>query len=160
MTLYFCTGSYAVAATTAGRRLFSCNNFWTTFRISFISGSYNDHDLYITLLDFGRFLVRPWPEFTRSNMEFVLSQLKMVLLSRNKGKHIDWNLGSKCDHRIWLWPWPWPLTFKVESGICYNSAKHGPITKKWKANLPIELWMCPLDLTMALNFQGQIWNSQ
>ena len=36
-----------------------------------------------------------------------------------------------------LWPWPW--IFKVKYGICYISAKNGPIAMKRKANTSIEL---------------------
>ena len=31
-----------------------------------------------------------------------------------KSKHIDWNLGLKCDHQVWPWPWAWPWIFKVK----------------------------------------------
>ena len=57
-----------------------------------------------------------------------------------KSKHIDSTLGLKCDHRVWPWPWPWPWIFKVKHGICYISAKNGPIATKRKANISIELW--------------------
>ena len=53
---------------------------------------------------------------------------------QTKSKHIDWTLGLKCDHRVWPWPWPWPRFFKVKYGICYISAKNGPIATKWKAD--------------------------
>ena len=56
-----------------------------------------------------------------------------------KSKHIDWTLGLKCDHRVWLWPWPWPWIFKVKYRICYISAKNGQIASKRKANISIEL---------------------
>ena len=56
-----------------------------------------------------------------------------------KNKHIDLTLGLKCDHRVWPWPWPWPWVFKVKYGICYISAKNGPIFTKRKANISIEL---------------------
>ena len=36
--------------------------------------------------------------------------------------------------------WPWPRFFKVKYGICYISAKNGPIATKRKANIAIELW--------------------
>ena len=36
--------------------------------------------------------------------------------------------------------WPWPRFFKVKYGICYISAKNGPIAAKRKANIAIELW--------------------
>ena len=35
--------------------------------------------------------------------------------------------------------WPWPI-FKVKYGICYISAKNGPIATKQKVNISIELW--------------------
>ena len=40
-----------------------------------------------------------------------------------KSKHINWNLGPKCDHYLWPWPWHWPWIFKVKHRICYISAK-------------------------------------
>ena len=51
----------------------------------------------------------------------------MVRFPRKKSKHIDWTLGLKCDHQVWQLPWPWPSVFKVKYGICYISAKNGPI---------------------------------
>ena len=36
--------------------------------------------------------------------------------------------------------WPWPRFFKVKYGICYISAKNGPIAMKRKANISIELY--------------------
>ena len=56
-----------------------------------------------------------------------------------KSKHINWTQGLKCDHWVWPWPWPWPWIFKVKHGICYISAKNGPIATKQKANISIEL---------------------
>ena len=56
-----------------------------------------------------------------------------------KSKHIDWTLGLESDHRVWPWPWPWPRFFKVKYGICYISAKNGPIATKLKENISIEL---------------------
>ena len=32
----------------------------------------------------------------------------------------------------------WPWIFKIKYGICYISAKNGPIAMKWKANISIE----------------------
>ena len=56
-----------------------------------------------------------------------------------KSKHIDRTLDLKCDHWVWPWPWPRPWIFKVKYGICYISAKNGPIATKQKANISIEL---------------------
>ena len=78
-------------------------------------------------------------EFSRSNIEFAISQPKMVRFPRNEKKHSDWTLGIKCDQRVWPWPWPWPWIFKVKYRICYISAKNGPIATKQKANISIEL---------------------
>ena len=66
-----------------------------------------------------------------------------------KSKHIDWTLGLKCDHRVWLWPWPWPWIFKVKYGICCISAKNGPIATERKANISIEL--------QGLKCDHQVW---
>ena len=56
-----------------------------------------------------------------------------------KSKHVNWNLGLKCDHRVWPWPWPLPWIFKVKYAICYIAAKNGSIATKQKANISIEL---------------------
>ena len=45
--------------------------------------------------------------------------------------------------------WPWPRFFKVKYGICYISAKNGPIATKRKANIWIEL--------QGLKCDHQIW---
>ena len=135
-------------------------------------------------------------EFSRSNMEFAISQPKMIWLPRNekqthrlnsrpqiwplgltltmtmtltfqgqiwnllylsqercdchktKSKHIDWCQGLKCDHRVWPWPWHLPWIFKVKCGICYISAKNGPIATKRKTNISIEPW----DSNVAIKF--------
>ena len=44
-----------------------------------------------------------------------------------KSKHINLTQDLKCDHWIWPWPWSWPWIFKVKYGICFISAKNGPI---------------------------------
>ena len=64
-------------------------------------------------------------EFSRSNMEFAISQPTMVRLPRNKKQTYRLNLGPKCDHWVGLWLWPWPWIFKVKYGICYISTKSG-----------------------------------
>ena len=99
-------------------------------------------------------------EFSRSYMEFAISQKKWSDCHETKSKHIDWTLGLKCDHRVWPWPWPWPWIFKVIYGICYISEKmvRLPWNKKqayWLNSRP-EMW--PSGLTLAMTFQGQIWN--
>ena len=55
--------------------------------------------------------------------------------------------------------------FKVKHGICYISAKNGPITTKLKTNISIELkasnvtWGLTLAMTLTLNFQGYPQNA-
>ena len=66
-----------------------------------------------------------------------------------KSKHIDGNLGIKCDHWVWPWPWPWPLIFKVKHGICYISTGNGSIDTKQKANISIKLTAS--NVTMGLD---------
>ena len=69
------------------------------------------------------------------------------------------NFNNFCDgfhshfwHDYWPWPidylirfgwflsWPLPSIVKVKYGICYISAKNGPIATKRKANISIDLW--------------------
>ena len=74
-----------------------------------------------------------------------------------KSKHIDWTLGLKCDHRVWPWPWPWPWFFKVKYGICYISAKNGPIATKRKANISIELYASDVTIRFDLGNDLDLW---
>ena len=75
-----------------------------------------------------------------------------------KSKHIDWTLRLKCDHRVWPWPWPWPWIFKVKYGICYISAKNGPIATKRKANISIELQASNVTNGFDLDHNLDLWN--
>ena len=76
-----------------------------------------------------------------------------------KSKHIDWTLGLKCDHRVWLWPWPWPWIFKVKYRICYISAKNGPIASKRKANMNSRPQMWPMGLNLTITLTFEFWRS-
>ena len=76
-----------------------------------------------------------------------------------KSKHIDWTLGLKCDHRVWLWPWPWPWIFKVKYRICCISAKIGQIASKRKANISIELQASNVTNGFELDLNLEIWRS-
>ena len=67
-----------------------------------------------------------------------------------KIKHIDWNLGLKCDHYVCTWTWPWPWLFKVKYGICYISAKNGAIATKRKANISIDVKASNVTIEFAL----------
>ena len=96
-------------------------------------------------------------EFSRSNMEFAISQPKMVRLPRNEDQYIDWNLGLKCNHRVWPWPWPWPWIFKVKYGLCYTSAKNGPIATKRKTNISIELKASNMTIRFDLGRDLDLW---
>ena len=131
----------------------SCNNFWTTFCISFIFGRIND-------------LIRFWLIFGMTlslNFQGQIWNL-FYLCHETKSKHIDWTLGPKCDHQIWPWPWPWPLIFKVKYGIAIPQPKMVRLLRNKKQTywLNCRPWMCQLDLsltmTLTLNFQGQIRN--
>ena len=96
-------------------------------------------------------------KFSRSNIEFAISQPKWSDCHETKSKHIDWTLGLKCDHRVWPWPWPWPWIFKVKYGICYISAKSGPIATKRKANILIELQASNMTNGFKLDHNLDLW---
>ena len=74
-----------------------------------------------------------------------------------KSKHIDWTLGLKCDHQVWLWPWHWPWIFKVKYRICYISAKIGQIASKRKANISIELQASNVTNGFELDHNLDLW---
>ena len=71
-----------------------------------------------------------------------------------KSKHIDWTLGLKCDHQVWLWPWAWPWIFKVKYGICYtylNKKKvRLPRNEKQTYQMNPRPQMLPIGLTLAM----------
>ena len=137
MTLCFCSGSYASAA--ASHRLLSTrqllNNFFYFFHFC--------HNCWPWPTDY---LIRFWLIFIVNLIFNFQGQIwNLLYLSQKwsdchetKNKHIDWILGLQCDHLVWPSPWPWPWIFKVKYGICYISAKNGPIATKWKANISIE----------------------
>ena len=96
----------------------SCDNFWTTFEfLSFFAQLlvlYNRLPEEI-LVDFRHDLDL---EFSRSNMEFAISQPKVVWLPRNvKHTYIHWTPGLKCDQWVWPWPWSWLWIFKVKCDL-------------------------------------------
>ena len=74
-----------------------------------------------------------------------------------KIKHIDWTLGLKCDHQVWLWLWPWPWIFKVKYRICYISAKNGQIALKQKAIISIELQASDVTNGFELDHNLDLW---
>ena len=86
----------------------------------------------------------PDHKFSRSYMEFAISQPKMVRLPWNEKQIYQLKLLNFRPH---MWPPGWTLTmtfrprpwiFKVKYGIFYISVKNGPVTKQ-KANISIEL---------------------
>ena len=77
-------------------------------------------------------------ECSSSNMEFAISQPKMVWSTRN--------------HEIWPWPWHWPWIFKVKYVIRYISAKNGPIDTKQKANTWTDLWASNVTTGLDLGY--------
>ena len=74
-----------------------------------------------------------------------------------KNKHINWTPGLKCVHEVWPWPWPWPWIFKVKYGISYISVKRGPIAKKRKANISIELQASNVTIGFELDHNLDLW---
>ena len=59
-------------------------------------------------------------EFSRSNMEFAISQTKMVrFATKRKSKHIAWTLCLTRD--LYVWPWPCIVGFKVNCPHCIES---------------------------------------
>ena len=141
----------------------SRDNFWTILWISFIFGTIVDPDL----LRFWSILVVTLTlTFSKSNMEFAISQPKWSDCHEMKSKYIDWTLRLKCDHRVWPWPWPWPRIFKIRYGIYYTSAKnglicHGTISKHidWTPQgLKFDQLVWPWPWHWPLNFQGQMWH--
>ena len=103
--------------------------------------------------------------FSRSNIEFTISQLKMVRLPRNE----------KQTYRLNSMPQMWPsgLTLAITLTLNFQGqiwnllyvSQNGSIAKRWKANISInfraQMWSSGLTLamTLTLNFQGQIMNS-
>ena len=76
---------------------------------------------------------------------------------KTKSKHIDWTLGLKCNHRVWLWWWPWPWIFKVKYGISYISVKRGPIATKRKANISTKLQASNVTNGFELDHNLDLW---
>ena len=110
----------------------SRDNFATNFRIfCFIF----KEDWWRWPIDF---LITCWSNFVVTlNLNFQGQIWNFFLLNQEwsdcretKSKHVDWNLGLKCDHRVWPWPWPWPWIFKVKCGISYISVKN-----KWEQSI-------------------------
>ena len=66
-----------------------------------------------------------------------------------KTKHSDWNLGLKCDYRIWPCPWPWPWIFKVKYRICNISAKNLSDCHQTRSK--------HIDWTQGLKCDHQVW---
>ena len=141
MTLCVCTA--------AGCRFLFIRQFFNNFRI-FIW-----HDYWPWTIDS---LIRFWSIFvvtlTLNFMTLTLNfhgQIWNLLYRSQKWSdyheaksNIDWTQVLKCDLRVWPCIWPWPWIFKVKYGICYTSAKKGPIRK---ANISIELKAANVTLT-------------
>ena len=52
-------------------------------------------------------------DFSRSSMEFAISQPRKVRLPWNeKPTYIEWIPGLKCDQCVWPWQWLWSLNFQ------------------------------------------------
>ena len=95
--------------------------------------------------------------FLRSNIEFAISQPKMVRLPRNEKQTYRLNSRPQLWPSVWPWPWPWPWIIKVKYGIYYISAKSGPIATKWKANTSIELQASNMINGFDLDHDLDLW---
>ena len=110
MILCFCTGSYAAVAT--------------------------GHRLLFTRLLFA------WIFKVRNGLCYILA--KMVRLPRNEKLTYwlnswpqMWSMGLTLDMTLAFSSWPWPWISTVKYGICYFSARNGPIATKQRANTSI-----------------------
>ena len=96
-------------------------------------------------------------EFSRSNMEFAISQPKMVWLPRKVEQTCRLISRPQMWLRVWPWPWPSPWIFKVKYAISYISTKSGPIVTKQKANISIELQASTVTNGFDLGHDLDIW---
>ena len=70
----------------------------------------------------------PWPWIFKVKYEIChISTVKWSDYHEMKSQHMDWILGTKCNHWIWPWPWPWPWIFKVKFWNSGISGIGGPI---------------------------------
>ena len=104
-------------------------------------------------------------DFSRSNMEFAISQPKMVRLPRNEKQ--TYRLNSRAQ----MWPSGWTLAMTLTLNfqgqiwnLLYLSQKwsdcHGTKSKHIDWIPRPQMWPAGLTLamTLTLDFQGQIWN--
>ena len=112
----------------------SCNNFWNFFLISFIFRTIVGPDLWITWLDFSRFLLWPWPRFVKAKCGIccisaksgpVATKWKANILVELQASNVTngfdldhdldlWILKLKCDLELWPHTRPWPWIFMVK----------------------------------------------
>ena len=57
------------------------------------------------------------------NLEFAISQPKIVQLPRNKNQAYRLNTRPQMGSSVWPWQCPWPWIFRVKYRVCYISAK-------------------------------------
>ena len=88
-------------------------------------------------------------EFSRSNIEFAISQPKMIRLPRNEKRTYELN------SRIQMWPLV--LTLAMTYRIYYISAKNGPIATKQKANISIEFQASNVTNGFDLDHNLDLW---
>ena len=96
-------------------------------------------------------------DISRSNIEFPISQPKMVLLPWNKMQTYRLNLMPQMWHQVSPWPWPSPWIFKFKYGISYIWAKSGPIVMKRKSNILIELQASNVTNGFELDHNIDLW---
>ena len=108
-------------------------------------------------------------EFLRSNIEFTISQPKIVRLPRNESKHINWTLGLKCDHRVWPWPWHWPWIFTKWKANILIEIQASNVTNGFYLDHNLDLWILKVECDLSLGphtwpwswiFMVKIWNSR
>ena len=89
-------------------------------------------------------------QFSRSSIEFAISQPKMVWLPRKA------NISIELNHQVWPCP-PWPWIFKVKYGLCYISIISGPAATKQKANTSIELQTSIVTNGFDIDHEHDLW---
>ena len=98
-------------------------------------------------------------EFSRSNIEFAISQPKMVWLPRNEEQYIDWTLGLKCDHQVYLGH-DLDLEFSrsnIEFPISHPKVVWLPRNEKQTYQLNSRPQMWPMCLTLTITLNLDLW---
>ena len=149
------------------RRTESCSsdNFWTTFWISFISGTIVGPKLYITWLDFGRFSSLPWPWIFKVKYWIGYISAKMVRLPRNKkqthclnSRPLMWtsDLTSAVTLTLNFQGQIWNLFYLNQKWSDCHKTKSKHIDLNYRSQM--WQWVWPWPWLWYLNFLGHIWS--